>query len=115
MDIKDLTIGQAQELSKLFGAAASIPCCEKEQTQIVVLQRGWIVVGLVKREGDEIHISNASVIRAWGTTRGLGEIAADGPTSSTKLDRCPDVSAHILTVVARMNCASKKWENHVKP
>ena len=35
-------------------------------------------------------LTNASVIRYWGTVAGLGEIAADGPTSKTRLDPIPD-------------------------
>lgn len=67
-------------------------------TQIVVLQRGWIVVGHVTRDGDELTITNASVIRRWGTTKGLGQLV-NGPTLTTKLDPCGVIRAHILTVV----------------
>ena len=54
--------------------------------KIVLLQRGWVMVGRFERKGSDCKLSNASVIRNWGTTKGLGEIAEDGPTSSTKLD-----------------------------
>ena len=42
--------------------------------QILVLQRGWVVVGETKKEGSEVVVSKSSVIRRWGTTKGLGEI-----------------------------------------
>lgn len=67
-------------------------------TQIVVLQRGWIVVGHVTRDGDELTITNASVIRRWGTTKGLGQLV-NGPTPTTRLDPAGTIRAHILTVV----------------
>jgi hypothetical protein len=55
------------------------------EVRIVVLQRGWIVVGRWAQDGDEVVVRDASVVRFWGTTRGLGELF-DGPTKTTKLD-----------------------------
>ena len=78
--------------------------------QIVILQRGWIFVGDMTRVGNECVLTNASCIRNWGTTRGLGEIAKNGPTESTKLDPCPEVRFHYLTVVAHIYCEACKWE-----
>jgi hypothetical protein len=72
--------------------------------QIVVLHRGWVVIGDVTQTGDEIAITNASVIRRWGTTKGLGEIAKTGPTKDTVLDPCGIVRAHVLAVVMRIDC-----------
>jgi len=46
--------------------------------KIVVLQRGWIVVGRFERKDTQCKLHNASVIRSWGTTWGLGEIAEGG-------------------------------------
>jgi len=77
--------------------------------QIVVLQRGWVVVGDVEKTPEEVKISNCSVIRIWGTSNGLGEIAESGPTSKTKLDKCPDVIVHPLSVVLYMNVNEEKW------
>jgi len=74
--------------------------------QIVVLNRGWIVVGDYSEKGDECTLSNASIIRVWGTTKGLGELAERGATSSTKLDACPNVHFHKMTMVARMDVIS---------
>lgn len=79
--------------------------------KIVVLQRGWVVVGDVSRVGTHIRIENCAVIRRWGTTKGLGELAMSGPTSETILDRCPPVNCHELTVVMEMDITSRreKW------
>jgi hypothetical protein len=71
--------------------------------QIVVLNRGWVVVGDYSEKEEDCMLSNASVIRIWGTTKGLGELAENGPTSSTKLDACPNVHFHKMTMVARMD------------
>ena len=79
--------------------------------RIVVLQRGWVVVGHFEQTGEMCKLSKASVVRMWGTTKGLGEIASGGPTSSTKLDKCPDLVFHILTTIMTMNCVRSKWES----
>ena len=78
--------------------------------QIVVLQRGWIVVGDVSKDGQEVTISNCSVIRVWGTKNGLGELAEYGPLEDTKLDKCPDVSVHELSIVLQMNVNEDRWK-----
>ena len=77
--------------------------------QILVLQRGWVIVGNVTQNGDYLTITDTSVIRVWGTTKGIGEIAISGPTSKTKLDDCPTNTVHILTVVTRIDCDESKW------
>lgn len=77
--------------------------------QIVVLQRGWVVVGDVHKEENEVKISNCSVIRVWGTSKGLGEIAENGPTSKTVLDSCPSLVVHPLSVVMYMNTNKGNW------
>ena len=85
----------------------------KGSLKIMVLQRGWVMVGRLEREGSECKLHNASVIRNWGTTKGLGEIAISGPTSSTKLDKCGGVvEFDYLTVVASIACDETKWANH---
>ena len=82
------------------------------ETKIMVLQRGWVMVGKLERNGSECKLHNASVIRSWGTTKGLGEIAADGPKPSTKLDKCNGVvEFDYLTVVCSISCNEEKWKN----
>lgn len=76
--------------------------------QIVILQRGWIVVGDVEQVGTKVTITDASVIRRWGTTNGLGQLALAGPTKETILDACGTVRAHELAVVATMDVVVNK-------
>lgn len=78
--------------------------------RIVVLQRGWVVVGDVHRTGDEIIVRDASVIRYWGTTKGLGQLALSGPTEKTVLDPCGTVKAHIASVVLQMESDGAIWK-----
>ena len=84
----------------------------KGDLKIVILQRGWIMVGKFERNGSDCKLHNDSVIRNWGTTSGLGEIAKNGPTPSTKLDKCYGVvEFDYLTVVASLACEEKSWQN----
>ena len=83
----------------------------KGNVKIIILQRGWNMVGRFERNGSDCKLHNASVIRAWGTTRGLGEIASGGPTKNTELDPCNGmVEFDYLTVVATIACDETKWE-----
>lgn len=69
------------------------------KVKIIVLQRGWVVVGEYSQTATEGTLTNAATIRVWGTTKGLGELASDGPTSSTKLDKAGIVRFERLTTV----------------
>ena len=77
--------------------------------QIVILNRGWCVVGNYSEKGDECTLTDAAVIRVWGTTKGLGELAENGPLTNTKLDPTPNVHFHKMTMVARMDVNESKW------
>ena len=81
--------------------------------KIVVLQRGWVMVGRYSKDGDTCTLENAQVIRQWGTTKGLGQLAFDGPQSNTKLDKAGHVEFHVLTIVATMNCNDSKWDREL--
>ena len=81
--------------------------------RVVILQRGWVAVGRFEQEGSDCQLTDASIIRVWGTSKGLGEIIS-GPTSSTKLDPCGVLRFHELAIVATMDCEVSKWEKHLK-
>ena len=82
--------------------------------KIVILQRGWVMVGRLEKNGSECKLHSASVIRNWGTTKGLGEIAGSGPTKDTKIDATNGlVEFDYLTVVATISCNAYAWAKHV--
>lgn len=84
----------------------------KGSLKIVILQRGWTMIGRLERNGSECKLHNAAVIRTWGTSKGLGEIALGGPLSGTKLDKCGGlVEFDYLTVVASISCEESAWKN----
>jgi len=80
------------------------------QKQIVVAQRGWVFIGDVTTSDDgTITIENAKNIRRWGTTSGLGQLAAEGPQENTRLDDYGTVFLHPLAIVARIKVTTDKW------
>jgi len=99
------------EVYVLKGTQSNEP--KNSDIKIVVLQRGWIMIGRYSKDGDICTLDNAQVIRQWGTTKGLGELALDGKQSSTKLDKAGHVEFHILTVVATLNCDDTKWDKEL--
>ena len=80
--------------------------------QIVILQRGWVIIGRYREEKDEFVCDDSKVIRVWGTTKGIGELALEGPKSNTKLDETGTVRSLKTTIVARINVDESKWVNH---
>jgi hypothetical protein len=113
-NIDNITIGELKALAPLLGLVtpqstapntAEVSCGLK----IVILQRGWVCVGQYIKHGDERRLENASVIRVWGTTKGIGELAASGPLKSTKLDPAGTVRFHHLAEVATIDCDASKW------
>lgn len=78
--------------------------------KICVLDRSWIMVGILEKDGDEYILLNGSVIRRWGTTKGLGEIAENGPTKDTILDKVPLVKFHKNQLIFTINCNESKWK-----
>jgi hypothetical protein len=106
------------ELSKEAAAELAEQLCPGKSSatsdvRIVILQRGWVMVGRYSQEGDECTLTSCSTIRCWGTTRGLGEIAEGGPTNNTKLDKQPTARFHRLTVIATLDCVESKWRKHL--
>jgi len=88
------------------------PATDESPIKIVILQRGWCMIGRFERDGSNCKLHDAAVIRQWGTTKGLGQIAEGGPTDLTKLDKCHgEVGFDYLTVVATIDCKEGVWEN----
>lgn len=78
--------------------------------QIVVIEGGWNVVGNVNREADgSLTITEAWIIRCWGTTQGLGELAAYGPTAQTKLDPAGVVRVPAHATLFTMDSEASRW------
>jgi len=99
-----------KEISDMLGTEADDQVSNSLSKKIVILNRGWVAVGDFSRCGDMCRLENASVIRRWGTTEGLGELAIGGPQSDTILDPILPIEFHILTTVAIMDVEEEKWK-----
>lgn len=78
--------------------------------RIIILPRGWNLVGEYSCVSGVCTIKNASVIRRWGTSNGLGELAKNGPLPNTILDECNgDVEILQTNIIATINCEYTKW------
>jgi len=101
---------KVSELLKLVSALSG----EKENSQsmhgegdpvIVVLQRGHVAVGKWHQSGDYCWLTGASIVRRWGTTDGLGQLAKEGKQPETILDKSEQgIRFHILSVVCTFPC-----------
>ena len=76
--------------------------------KIVVLDRGFVYVGNVAIKDDFVVITGAKNLRAWGTSKGLGELA-NGPLSSTKLDAVGTVRAPLRALISLIDVEQTKW------
>jgi len=113
MNIEDLTIRDARAIGRMFQHDTPTVGEKDCGVRIVILQRGWVVVGHVYETESEVRVENAAVIRRWGTKKGLGELGAKGPLDNTILDDCGTVRAHPLAVVAQVDCVLEKWHGRV--
>lgn len=82
--------------------------------RIVILPAGWVIVGRLIQDDAERVLYNAAVIRIWGTSRGLGEIAEEGPTDKTVLDPCGTFRWQRGTEIGQIDCAYGKWNKVLK-
>ena len=80
--------------------------------RIVVLDRGFVYVGQITKDGDNLVISKARNIRYWGTTKGLGELRT-GPTKTTKHDPVGTVRAPFRAVIHQIDCEGDGWQKEL--
>jgi hypothetical protein len=78
--------------------------------KICVLEKSWILVGELEKDGNYYYLRKGSFIRRWGTTKGLGEIAKDGPTKNTILDKVGAVKFHENQLIFTISCEEEKWK-----
>ena len=78
--------------------------------QIAVLTNGFIFVGLIAHADGYVEIRNAKNIRRWGTTKGLGQLAIQGPQKDTILDEIGTVRAPFHSLIFLLDCQEKAWQ-----
>ena len=82
-----------------------------EGFSIVVADRGFVYVGDVVHDGEWCVVTGASCIRRWGTTKGLGELAANGPLKDTTLDQVGTVRIPGCAVISLIDSEVSKWNS----
>jgi hypothetical protein len=81
--------------------------------QIVAADRGFVYIGHVQKDGDDLLVTQAKTVRRWGTTKGLGQLALEGPQQDTKLDETGTVRVPgraVISVIEVQNVDA--WAGH---
>lgn len=81
-----------------------------QKLAIVVLDRGWVFIGRVSESPSALVLSSAACIRYWGTTKGLGQLALEGPQSQTKIDEAGTVTVPRHAVICVLEVVEEKWK-----
>lgn len=95
---------------------------EKNDAYLFVLDRGFVLVGRPRPQTPGNYedylfftLDDCAVVRRWGTTKGIGQLAAEGPLSATVLDREPDGTlVNRLTIFRQIPCNAAKWDKWPK-
>jgi len=78
---------------------------------ILVLDRGWVVVGECWESEDNILLKNGSTVKRWGTTHGLGELANLGIRENTSLNPFNgDVLINKKFIIMKIECNQDAWK-----
>jgi hypothetical protein len=77
---------------------------KSQDNAIVVVDNGFVFWGDLRVVDDMCEISNGYNLRRFGTTRGLGQLALEGPTKETKVDRITVVRVPKNRVVFVVEC-----------
>lgn len=76
---------------------------------IAILDRGWVFIGRATETTDTVTLNNADCIRRWGTSKGIGELALEGPRRETKLDPAGTVTVPRSSVIALIDASEPSW------
>lgn len=81
---------------------------------LVTADRGHVWVGRVTDgPGPWLQIDDAKIVRRWGTTEGLNQLAKQGPQPNTRLDAPATVKVAHRAVIAIIPCEADAWAKHV--
>lgn len=76
---------------------------------IAVLDRGFVYVGGIRVMDGFVVITQARNVHKWGTNRGLGQLAREGPQKDTVLNPSPDVFVPLHALIHLIACVPEKW------
>lgn len=76
-----------------------------EQMTIWVLNNHWCILGVNSAEDDAtVTVTDAAVIRRWGTTDGIGQLASEGIRKETILDKQPETTIYKNEITFSLKC-----------
>jgi hypothetical protein len=88
-----------------------VPLYDDGELVIVVLDRGWVVVGHWYQKGGRVTLKNGRVVRRWGTAgTGLAFIAKHGPTDETELEPKGEIRFRECRGLPTFRCNKKAWD-----
>lgn len=106
MNIDDITIKQARELSIMFNTgriSCQHPLVGKKV--LVILPGRFIYIGTLEQHGEHYVMNDAQNVRYWKERKNaLGGLAKYGPISGDKIDDCPPVWFRASEEIAFMEC-----------
>ena len=77
---------------------------KSQNNVVVVVDNGFVFWGDLRVVDDMCEISNGYNLRRFGTTRGLGQLALEGPTKETQADKITVVRVCKTRVTFVMEC-----------
>ena len=85
---------------------------QKERPVIVCTSHRGVFYGMAKdTSGDVIHLKKAKMAIRFGTTRGVMELAATGPTTDSRISAPADIEVRSVTAVFEVTPeAEERWE-----
>ena len=89
----------------------------REEIRIVIVDRGFIFAGPIKRAADgAITIERGVCVRRWGgDSKGIGYTAKHGPTGRDAVDGMPcGVEVPAISVIAVVGCDQDAWSRTIK-
>lgn len=85
---------------------------KKQRPVIVCTEHSGVFFGYAtETKGTEIDLKHARMAIAFGTTRGVMELAETGPTSRSKISARADIEVRKVTAVFEVTpAAAEAWE-----
>lgn len=83
---------------------------------IFCLERGFTIVGKVEEDTNGVDflfltLTKASIVRRWGTSKGLGQLAVEGKQRETVLDPLTTgTKINRSRIIFGLPCNPEKWD-----
>lgn len=85
-----------------------------EGRYVLVCDRGFVLVGVVSSHPSDwqrVIVDECATVRQWGTSRGLGQLAKEGPQPNTEMDVEGDgVDVLRSSIIRAIPCNEEKWQ-----